>query len=142
MNSDISPRDDDLESLWRDERSVEQRLGGADRTLARILDRALEGKRPSVEDAVTLLGARDDDLAALVATADRIRARTAVSLCGSSGFERCVREPSDDRAPDAHDLRESLPRVIGGNALRGRTQHGEARIAYDRWYDARAYRAP
>jgi FO synthase len=74
MSSDPVLREDDLEALWHDERGLERRLGDADPAIAGILDRALQGKRPSVEEGVLLLGARDDDLAALVATADRIRA--------------------------------------------------------------------
>jgi FO synthase len=73
MNHDATVREDDLDELWSDDRTVERRIAAVGGDVAGILDRALEGRRPSVEDSVTLLEARGDALSALIATADRVR---------------------------------------------------------------------
>lgn len=64
---------DSVDSLIQDQRSLEQRIAGTDVYTAGILERALTGTRPSVEEGVHLLGLRNEDLSALIATADRIR---------------------------------------------------------------------
>ena len=73
MNVDTAGLNDDLEFLFHDDRTLEKRLAGADREVAGILERALAGSRPSVEEGVKLLGARNGTLSALIAAADRIR---------------------------------------------------------------------
>ncbi len=64
---------DRVEFLLDDARPLETRLASVDPYTAGILERALEGKRPGVEEGAHLFGLRGGDLAALVATADRIR---------------------------------------------------------------------
>jgi FO synthase len=73
MSAETAGLHDDLEFLLGDDRPLDKRLAGADRDVAVILERALEGRRPGVEEGVKLLGARDGTLSALIATADRIR---------------------------------------------------------------------
>jgi FO synthase len=73
MSVDTAALHDDLEFLFHDDRPLEKRLAGADRDVAAILDRALAGSRPTVEEGVRLLGARNATLSALIATADHIR---------------------------------------------------------------------
>jgi len=73
MSVDTATLTDDLEFLFHDNRPLERRLSCADREVAGILERALAGHRPSVEEGVKLLGARNGTLSALIATADRIR---------------------------------------------------------------------
>ena len=46
MSVDTAALNDDLEFLFHDDRSLEKRLAGADREVARILDRALAGEAP------------------------------------------------------------------------------------------------
>ncbi|MFT5042089.1 MAG: FO synthase, partial [Hyphomicrobiaceae bacterium] len=64
---------DSVEFLVADERPLERRLASTDVYTAGILERSLAGTRPSVEEGAHLLGLRDDDLSALVATADFVR---------------------------------------------------------------------
>ncbi len=70
-----TPRTDRLEFLLEDTRSLQQRLASTSAQTAGILERALAGRRPSVEEGAYLIGLRDNELAALVATADEIRHR-------------------------------------------------------------------
>jgi FO synthase len=64
---------DRVEFLLDDDRPLDARLASVDSYTAGILSRALEGTRPSVEEGAHLFTLRGNDLAALVATADRIR---------------------------------------------------------------------
>jgi FO synthase len=64
---------DHIEDLLDDERTLAEHLASTDAYTAAILERALDGVRPSVEEGAHLLGLRGDALSALVATADRIR---------------------------------------------------------------------
>ncbi|HEY2774145.1 MAG TPA: 5-amino-6-(D-ribitylamino)uracil--L-tyrosine 4-hydroxyphenyl transferase CofH [Candidatus Binatia bacterium] len=64
---------DRVEFLLDDDRPLEARIAGVDPYTAGILERALAGTRPSVDEGVHLFTRRGNDLAALVATADRIR---------------------------------------------------------------------
>lgn len=73
MRTDPVERQDDLEALWRDERTLAERLASASPRVAAILERAVAGKRPTVEEGVALLEARGNDLAALMAAADKVR---------------------------------------------------------------------
>jgi len=73
MSYETEPNADSLDFLLRDARSLEVRLAAIDRHSAGILERALEGSRPTVEEGAHLLGMRGDALSALVATADAIR---------------------------------------------------------------------
>jgi FO synthase len=73
MSVDTAALNDDLEFLFHDDRPLEKRLAFADREVVAILERALGGRRPTVEEGVKLLGARDGTLSALIATADRVR---------------------------------------------------------------------
>ena len=65
---------DDLSRFISDGRTLEQRIAAVAPEAAGILERALEGRRPTVEEGAYLLGLRGSDLGALVSTADRIRA--------------------------------------------------------------------
>jgi FO synthase len=73
MSYETEPNADSLDFLIEDRRPLEERLGSIDRYTAGILERALAGMRPTIEEGAHLLGARDGDLAALIAVADRIR---------------------------------------------------------------------
>lgn len=64
---------DRVEFLMDDARPLETRLASVDCYTAGILTRALEGTRPTVEEGAHLFTLRGNDLAALVAAADRIR---------------------------------------------------------------------
>ncbi|MFN2377597.1 MAG: 5-amino-6-(D-ribitylamino)uracil--L-tyrosine 4-hydroxyphenyl transferase CofH [Candidatus Binatia bacterium] len=64
---------DRVEFLLDDQRTLEQRIAGVDAYTAGILERALEGTRPSVDEGAHLFSLRGNDLSALVAAADRIR---------------------------------------------------------------------
>jgi FO synthase len=66
---------DPVEFLLADQRPLERRLDCVDVYTCGILERALDGRRPSVEEGVHLLALRGDALSALVATADEIRRR-------------------------------------------------------------------
>ncbi len=74
MSYETETNADNVDFLLTDERSLEQRIGAVSPGLAGILERALGGTRPSVEESVRLLDTRGKELSALVATADRIRA--------------------------------------------------------------------
>ncbi len=63
-----------LRDIVLDDRSHTALLGAASAPTARILDRALNREELTVEDGVHLLGCKDDDLRALIRTADVIRA--------------------------------------------------------------------
>ena len=73
MSYETEPSPDSVEFLFCDDRPLERRIATTDAYTAGILDRALDGAAPSVEEGAHLLGLRGDDLSALVATADRIR---------------------------------------------------------------------
>jgi 7,8-didemethyl-8-hydroxy-5-deazariboflavin synthase CofH subunit len=65
----------DIESVALNDEPFDRVLGRADPALRAVLDRALGGTRPSVDEATTLLTVeRVHDLTALVRTADAIRA--------------------------------------------------------------------
>jgi FO synthase len=64
---------DRVEFLLGDDRSLETRLASIDPYLAGILERALAGTRPTVEEGAHLFTRRDNDLAALISAADHIR---------------------------------------------------------------------
>lgn len=74
MSYETEAKADSVEFLVTDQRSLEQRLAAVVPELAAILERALKGQRPTVAESVTLLDTRGNELSALVATADRIRA--------------------------------------------------------------------
>lgn len=73
MSYETEEARDSVEFLLGDERSLDARIASVDIYTAGILERALEGQRPSVEEGAHLLGLRDNDLAALVLAADTIR---------------------------------------------------------------------
>ena len=73
MSYETEPNADRLDDLLQDERTLVERLAACDREIAGVLDRALEGRQPTVDEGARLLGLRDQDLSALVATADAIR---------------------------------------------------------------------
>lgn len=73
MSYETEQARDSVEFLLRDERDLATRIAATDVYSAGILERALEGTRPSVEEGAHLLGLRGDDLSALVAAADEIR---------------------------------------------------------------------
>jgi FO synthase len=64
---------DRVEFLLDDDRPLEKRLASTDAYTAGILERALGGLRPSVDEGAHLFGLRGNALAALVAAADHIR---------------------------------------------------------------------
>ncbi len=64
-----------VRTLLEDARSLSERLAVVDPRTARILESALAGRRPSVEEGAHLLTLRGDALSALIATADEIRRR-------------------------------------------------------------------
>jgi 7,8-didemethyl-8-hydroxy-5-deazariboflavin synthase CofH subunit len=64
-----------IEHLALDDTSVDRALDHATPSVRGILDRALDGTRPSVDEAETLLALEDpNDLSALLRTADAVRA--------------------------------------------------------------------
>jgi FO synthase len=66
---------DELRALVFDPRPLDQLLQAAAPDTARVLDRALSGDELSAADGMHLLGrSADDDLAALIRAADRVRA--------------------------------------------------------------------
>ena len=73
MSYETEPDADRLDFLLSDERPLEKRLASLDAATAAILDRALEGVRPTVEEGAHLLSLRGSALSALVAAADRVR---------------------------------------------------------------------
>ncbi|MBI5506334.1 MAG: 5-amino-6-(D-ribitylamino)uracil--L-tyrosine 4-hydroxyphenyl transferase CofH [Deltaproteobacteria bacterium] len=64
---------DRVEFLSFDDRPLRRRIDSVDTYSAGILERALEGLRPSVEEGAHLVTLRGNALSALVAAADRIR---------------------------------------------------------------------
>jgi len=64
---------DSLDFLFEDDRDLSERLSSVDDYTRGVLERALEGQRPSVEEGAHLLRLRDNELSALMATADTIR---------------------------------------------------------------------
>jgi len=64
---------DRVEFLLDDHRSLQARLSGVDPYTAGILERALEGTRPTVDEGAHLFTLRGTELSALVAAADHIR---------------------------------------------------------------------
>jgi len=62
--------------LLEDDRPLERRLASVEPRVRGILERAVEGRVPTVEEGVLLLGLRGDGLAALVAAADTLRRQT------------------------------------------------------------------
>ncbi len=64
---------DRVEFLSFDDRPLQRRIDSVDAYTAGILERALEGLRPSVEEGAHLLTLRGNALSALVAAADRVR---------------------------------------------------------------------
>jgi FO synthase len=64
---------DRVEFLMDDVRTLETRIASVDAYTAGILERALHGSRPTVDEGAHLLTLRGNDLSALVAAADRIR---------------------------------------------------------------------
>ena len=73
MSYETEPNADDLGFLVDDERPLEARLAALDAADAGILERAIEGRRPSTEEGTRLLRFRGERLSALVAAADEIR---------------------------------------------------------------------
>ncbi|MFQ5477218.1 MAG: 5-amino-6-(D-ribitylamino)uracil--L-tyrosine 4-hydroxyphenyl transferase CofH [Candidatus Binatia bacterium] len=73
MSYQTEEHPDTVEFLLEDGRSLDARLASVSRDLAGVLDRAISGERPSIEEGAELLGLRDNDLSALIATADHIR---------------------------------------------------------------------
>ena len=73
MSYETEPNADKLDFLIEDTRSLEQRFASVDRYTAGVLERAVEGTRPDVEEGTHLLGLRGNDLSALVAAADHCR---------------------------------------------------------------------
>jgi FO synthase len=73
MSYETEPNADRLDFLLQDERPLERRLAALAPPTASIIERALEGTRPTAEEGALLLQLRDSDLSALVAAADRIR---------------------------------------------------------------------
>jgi FO synthase len=73
MSYETEPNADAVEFLVDDERTIAERIAATDAYTAAILERALAGARPTVEEGAHLLALRDGALSALVATADRIR---------------------------------------------------------------------
>ncbi|GIW39899.1 MAG: 7,8-didemethyl-8-hydroxy-5-deazariboflavin synthase subunit CofH [Candidatus Binatia bacterium] len=63
-----------LRSFVLDAPDVETALGRASRRVRSVLERALAGRRPSVEEIEVLLGTEGEDLRALLRVADEIRA--------------------------------------------------------------------
>ena len=59
--------------MKREEACLSDRLATVGSPLRSILERALEGRRPTVEEGEGLLGLRGSELSALIATADEIR---------------------------------------------------------------------
>lgn len=74
MSYQTETHPDRVEFLLDDDRPLEKRLASVDPYLAGILGRALDGRRPSVEEGAHLFTLRGNDLAALVSAADCIRA--------------------------------------------------------------------
>ncbi len=74
MSYETEANPDRVDFLIEDRRSLEQRLAAADPYTRGILERALGGRRPTVDEGAHLFALRGDGLSALVATADRIRA--------------------------------------------------------------------
>ena len=73
MSDSTQSLTDNLDFFLQDERKLEARLSSVKPDLARILSDAIEGQRPSVCEGERLLQLRDNDLSALIATADFIR---------------------------------------------------------------------
>ncbi len=73
MSYETEPDADDLTFLLEDGRTLEQRLASSTRETARVLDRAVSGVAPSVDEGAALLQLRGNDLSALVAAADWCR---------------------------------------------------------------------
>jgi len=74
MSYETEPFADAIEPLLADDRSLSERLEAVDGYTAGILARALDGRRPTVEEGAHLLTLRDQALSALIATADHVRA--------------------------------------------------------------------
>jgi FO synthase len=72
-STNTQPRTDRLDFLLEDSRPLADRLASVAPSTAAILERALAGKRPTVDEGAFLLTLRDNELAALVSTADEIR---------------------------------------------------------------------
>ena len=64
---------DRVDFLVEDPRPLEARIASVDAYTAGILERALEGTRPDVAESAHLFSLRGNDLAALIAVADRVR---------------------------------------------------------------------
>lgn len=73
MSYQTEAHPDRVEFLLDDHRSLETRLASVDPYTAGILARALEGRRPDVDEGAHLFTLRGNDLAALVAAADHVR---------------------------------------------------------------------
>jgi len=73
MSFETESTADSLGFLLDDTRDLEQRLGSVDDYTRAVLERALEGQRPSIDEGAQLLRLRGNDLAALIAAADTIR---------------------------------------------------------------------
>lgn len=73
MSFETESNSDCLDFLLEDDRELERRLCSVDDCTRGVLERALEGQRPSAEEGARLLRLRDNDLSALIATADAIR---------------------------------------------------------------------
>ncbi len=73
MSGSTLPLRERLPDSLLEARPLDQRLSAVAPALRAVLERALEGRLPSVEEGAALLAVRDDELAALVAVADEIR---------------------------------------------------------------------
>jgi len=73
MSYQTEAHPDRVEFLTGDPRSLEARLASVDSYTAGVLERALDGARPTVEEGAHLFTLRGDNLAALVAAADQVR---------------------------------------------------------------------
>lgn len=75
MSYETENNADRVEFLVGDQRSVGERLTSVDPYTRGILERALEGRRPTVEEGAHLFASRDNRLAALISVADELRRR-------------------------------------------------------------------
>ncbi len=73
MSYETEATPDRVDFLLADDRPLSARLSASDCYTAGILERALAGTRPSVDEGAHLFTLRGDELSALIATADEIR---------------------------------------------------------------------
>jgi hypothetical protein len=126
MSFETEPNADAIDFLFEDTRTLDERLRAVDSYTAGILERALERRRPTVEESAHLLALRDVDLSALIATADEIRREDVgdvVTYVGTPGPGRS--------SPEGHAIRRSAAETLD-RLYSARVSEADARYQYGR----------